>query len=153
MTSLPRRSLTSMPRYCFSPSTRKATGPDYAVLFQHWQEHGLATRIRDRLSIVSALTPDLNTERYLLGFRERSWDLFRTLYDEVVPASDSEESFSFDVQDEDAPHHPIPIHWTRGLAAGASLRDIERTPVSQAYTQFFHRFDNLIASGNGKGAT
>ena len=126
---------------------------DYAVLFQHWQTHGLATRIRDRLSIVSALTPDLNTERYLLGFRERSWDLFRTLYDEVVPASDSEESFSFDVQDEDAPHHPIPIYWTRGLAAGASLRDIERTPVSQAYTQFFHRFDNLIASGNGKGAT
>ena len=125
---------------------------DYAVLFQHWQTHGLATRIRDRLSIVSALTPDLNPERYLLGFRERSWDLFRTLYDEVVPASDSGESFSFDVQDDDAPHHPIPIHWTRGLAAGASLRDIERTPVSQAYTQFLHRFDNLIAAGNGKGA-
>ena len=126
---------------------------DYDVLFQHWQTHGLATHIRDRLSIVSALTPDLNTEGYLLGFRERSWDLFRTLYDEVVPASDSEESFSFDVQDEDAPHHPIPIHWTRGLAAGASLRDIERTPVSQAYTQFLHRFDNLIAGGNGKGET
>ncbi len=126
---------------------------DYDVLFQHWQTHGLATHIRDRLSIVSALTPDLNTEGYLLGFRERSWDLFRTLYDEVVPASDSEESFSFDVQDEDAPHHPIPIHWTRGLAAGASLRDIERTPVSQAYTQFLHRFDNLIAGGSGKGET
>ena len=126
---------------------------DYTILFQHWQTHGLATSIRDRLSIVSALTPDLNTEKYLLGFRERSWDLFRTLYDEVVPASDSEESFSFDMQDEDAPHHPIPIHWTRGLAAGASLRDIERTPVSQAYTQFLHRFDNLIADGNGKSAT
>ena len=126
---------------------------DYAVLFQHWRTHGLATRIRDRLSIVSALTPDLNTDRYLLEFRERSWDLFRTLYDEVVPASDSGEAFSFDVQDDDAPHHPIPIHWTRGLAAGASLRDIERTPVSQAYTQFLHRFDNLIARGNGRGAT
>ena len=126
---------------------------DYTILFQHWQTHGLATSIRDRLSIVSALTPDLNTEKYLLRFRERSWDLFRTLYDEVVPASDSEESFSFDVQDEDAPHHPIPIHWTRGLAAGASLRDIERTPVSQAYTEFLHRFDNLIADGNGKSVT
>ena len=126
---------------------------DYDVLFRHWQTHDLATRIRDRLSIVSALTPELDTERYLLAFRERSWDLFRTLYDEVAPSGDYREVFSFDVHDEEGPHHPMPIHWTRGLAAGTSLRDLEREAVSQAYRQFLTRFDNLIANDNGWGAT
>ena len=122
---------------------------DYEVLFRHWQTHALATRIRHRLSIVSALTPDVATEPYLLRFRERSWDLFRTLYDEVVPAGDSQDVFSFDVNDEEGPHFPIPIHWTRGLAAGASLQDLERVTVGQAYRQFLLRFDNLIVGDNG----
>ena len=50
---------------------------DYDILFRHWQSHELATTIRERLSIVSALTPELDTKRYLQRFRERSWDLFQ----------------------------------------------------------------------------
>ena len=49
-----------------SPSTW--TG--YGILFDHWAAHGLAPRIRDRISIVSALTPELDTERYMARFRE-----------------------------------------------------------------------------------
>ena len=111
---------------------------DYRVLFRHWQRHGLAARIRERLSIVSALTPDLDTENYLQRFREHAWDLFREhLYDEVL-ASDDSDLFSFDLQDEGAPHDPLVIHWTRGLAAGASLRHLETAAatVGQAYTPF-----------------
>ena len=37
---------------------------DYGVLFRHWQRHALARQIRERLFIVSALTPELDTERY-----------------------------------------------------------------------------------------
>ena len=127
---------------------------DYNVLFRHWQTHGLAEKIRDRLAIVSALTPELYKTRYLQGFRERSWNLFRDLlYDDVAPSAASGAEFSFDLHDSDAPHDPIPIDWTRGLAAGASLRDPEWTTVKLAYTQFLNRFDNLIAVDNGRGAT
>ena len=125
---------------------------DYEILFDHWRDRNLATKIRERLSIVSALTPELETERYLQGFKQRAWDLFRDrLYDDLcttnaslsVPdASDAE--FSFDLNDEDAPHDPIAVHWTRGLAAGTSLRDLERTAVWQAYAEFLGRFDRLV---------
>ncbi len=112
----------------------------------------MAASIRERLSIVSALTPELDTERYLQGFRERAWNLFgERLYDEAAPASVPGEEFSFDLYDEDAPHDPLAVHWTRGLAAGASLRDLERTPVEQAYAQFLRRFDRLFdTGGDGK---
>ena len=52
-----------------SPSTWE----DYDILFRHWHCLGLADSIRERLSIVSALTPEVDTEGYLRGFRERSW--------------------------------------------------------------------------------
>ena len=122
---------------------------DYDILFRHWQDRGLATKIRERLSIVSALTPEIDAERYLRYFRERSWDLFRDrLYDHAAPSAVPGYDFSFALDDEDAPHNPIAIHWTRGLAAGVSLRDLERITVAQAYTQFLKRFDLFIDAGN-----
>ena len=118
---------------------------DCDILFRHWQSQDLARKIRERLSIVSALTPELDPEPYLQRFRERAWNLFRNhLYDDVAPSEHSGDEFSFDRDDEDAPHNPIAIHWTRGLAAGASLRILEQTTVHQAYTQFLERFDALI---------
>ena len=117
---------------------------DYNLLFRHWQRHGLATRIRERLSIVSALTPELDTERYLQRFREHAWHLFRDgLYDDLSSPGDAGDAFSFDLDDEDAPHAPLPIHWTRGLAAGGSLRNLEESTVRQAYASFLERFDGL----------
>ena len=118
---------------------------DYEILFRHWQRHGLAPTIRERLSIVSGLTPELETEKYLERFRERAWELFRDyLYDDVNPLDRSAGDFSFDIFEEKVAHDPIPIHWTRGLAAGTSLQYLDRTTVHQAYTQFLTRFDELI---------
>lgn len=117
---------------------------DYGILFRHWESRGLACHIRERLSIVSGLTPDVDTEPYLQRFRERAWDLFRHLYDDVAPSDSSADEFSFDLHEEDAPHDPIPIHWTRGFGAGASLYRLEQQAVSQAYWQFFRRFDALV---------
>ena len=123
---------------------------DYAVLFHHWQTHGLARKIRERLSIVSALTPETDTERYLRRFREQAWNLFREhLYDDVEPSGDSRDRFSFDLHEEGAPHDPIAIYWNRGFAAGASLRDLDWWKTA-AYTKFLSRFDELIA-GSRKG--
>ena len=128
------------------------TWTDYGILFRHWRDRGLATAIRQRLSIASALTPELDTERYLQGFRQRAWDLFREhLYDEVDSSSRPGDEFSFGLDDDDAPHRPAPILWNRGLAAGASLRDPEKnTPaVRQAYTTFLKWFDEGVARGDG----
>ena len=127
-----------------------STWTDYEILFRHWQRHDLAPSVRERLSILSALTPELDTEEYLRGFRERSWDLFRNLYDEVAPSRGFQDVFSFDLDDDGAPHRPIPVHWNRGLAAGASLRELRRTePVTQAYAEFLTWFDGLIDMDDG----
>ncbi len=121
---------------------------DYTILFRHWQEQEVAAAIRERLSIVSALTPELDTEAYLQRFRGRAWNLFRDhLYDVVPPFNADSDLFSFDLPDDGAPHDPLAIHWTRGLAAGASLRNLEQTQttVRQAYESFLARFDTLVA--------
>lgn len=101
---------------------------------------------------MSALTPQTDAPGYLRGFRERAWDLFRNVYDEVAPADESEDVFSFDLDDDAAPHCPIAIHWTRGLAAGTSLRGLRLTdPVAQAYAEFLVRFDGLVGvEGDGE---
>ena len=125
-----------------------STWDDYDILFRHWQEHELATRIRERLLMVSALTPEIDTGRYLDGFMERSWNLFREhLYDETDANDDPvADRFSFDLYEEHAPHNPLCITWSRGLAAGVSLRDLAQTPVSLAYTDFLTRFDEIRES-------
>ena len=123
-----------------------STWQDYDILFRHWHDHRLAASIRMNLSIVSALTPEIDTDDYLNGFRERSWNLFQErLYDELGADDDpAAERFAFDLQDEHAPHDPLPILWNRGLAAGASLRNLEQAPVALAYTEFLHRFDQFV---------
>ncbi len=117
---------------------------DYAILFDHWASEGLATRIRDRLSIVSALTPATDTTQYLEGYREKAWNLFRDrIYDEVTGTGDHSDAFSYDLSAEEAPHSPMAVHWNRGLAAGASLQDLEQPSVATAYSDFLARFDRL----------
>ena len=95
---------------------------------------------------MSALTPELDAEPYLRRFRARAWDLFRDrLYDDIDPSDESGDAFSFALADEDAPHDPFVIHWNRGFAAGASLRNPAETPVALAYGAFLDRFDRLVA--------
>ena len=116
---------------------------DYGILFDHWNRLGLAADIRKRLSIVSSLTPDIDTDDYLRRFRRRAWALFQDhLYDNLE-SSEEPYGFAFEMLEEFAPHDPLPIYWTRGFAAGASLRRIEGSTVEQAYGRFLERFDAL----------
>ena len=116
---------------------------DYGMLFRHWQAEGLATKIRERLSMVSALTPPDRSVRYLEGFRQRSWDLFQHLYDSQM-ASEQSAPFSFDVHDTVAPHQPMPVYWNQGFEAGTSLRQIGGAAVHLAYTHFLDQFDQIV---------
>lgn len=126
---------------------------DYGILFRHWHDRGLAEKIRERLSIVSALTPEIETRQYLERFRERAWNLYREhLYDEVNPDRESGAEFSFDLSDEYAPHDPFTIHWTRGLAGDTSLMHFDETTVKDAYRKFLDRFDQFLEADDD-GAT
>lgn len=65
------------------------------------------------------------------------------------PSDSGDARFSFDLRDDDAPHAPLTIHWTRGLAADVSLRDFEESTVRRAYASFLERFDRLTPIGGG----
>jgi hypothetical protein len=105
------------------------TWTGYRILLQHWRETRVIREIRERLQIVGALAPELDTATYTAGLRERSWDLFTTMaYDEVPPAGFASmpplvdgEPWSFDLADETAPHHPWIVRWNSGFAALQSL--------------------------------
>lgn len=129
----------------------ESTWTDYAILFQHWQSHRLARSIRERLSIVSALTPTTDRPEYINNFREAAWNLFQNLYDEA-PSEGSGEVFSYDLHDEDAPHNPMPVYWTLDFAAGASLRNLDPTAVNQAYENFLKQFDKLVERRDDGGS-
>ena len=118
---------------------------DYDILFSHWRNLDLARKIRQRVRIVSALTPGRGAESYLRRFRERSWSLFSDhLYDDVAASGDGTAAFSFDLSDQVGPHNPIPITWTLGFAAGASLLNLEDSTVEQAYKRFFDHFEDIM---------
>ena len=116
----------------------------YRILFRRWKDYGLVPALRDQVQIVSAMIPELGKDAYLMGFRERSWDIFRdNLYDDMAAASTAEEDFSFDLNASAAPHDPMPIHWNRGLAAGASLGSLDTVSARHAYSDFLTRFDRM----------
>ena len=128
----------------------ETTWQDYGILFRHWRDLGLARTIREQLHIVSSLTPDIQTAQYVDRFRQRSWSLFQDyLYDDLASA-DVPYGFAFELLEDHAPHDPILVHWTRGLATGTSLRTIEGTTVEQAYGDFFARFDSLANLGGSR---
>ena len=119
----------------------ESTWTDYGILFSHWNDLGLASTIRERIYLVSALTPEPGREAYLHNFRTRSWDLFREhLYDELGSSTTGQEDFSFDMNEEDAPHNPIEINWTLGLFAGTSLRRMDPSNIESAYGRFLNPF-------------
>ena len=128
---------------------------DYDMLFRHWNRQQLSRQIRDRLAVVAALAPQDGREAHMREFRMRAWDLFRNhLYDAVDdrdgPAecvsgsSDLEEIFYFDLQDRHAPHAPLEINWTRGLASGAPVMKLEESILLSAYGRFVEPFANRL---------
>lgn len=123
----------------------ESTWTAYEMVFSHWRNHRLAEKMRERLSIVSALTPETDTDQYLTRFTERSWHLFREyLYDGVAPPYENFDAFSFDLREAPAPHNPLAIHWNRGLGAGSSLHRIDTAPVTLAYSAFLRSFDSHL---------
>jgi MinD-like ATPase involved in chromosome partitioning or flagellar assembly len=84
----------------------------YKLLFSHWQSHPeIAINVRARLAIVQALFPESDQAKRARDFLGKSYSLFsEALYDEVLPG-EMGEVFSYDLEDESAPHYPLRINW------------------------------------------
>lgn len=109
----------------------RQTWSGYSMLFEHWNRIGQAQNIRASLQVVAAMIPALEDKRpYIKKLREKAWDCFRDLlYDDVeadVEAGKSD-AFSFDCEDEEAPHNPWIIHWHQGLQSMLQLSSFEDT--------------------------
>ncbi len=99
------------------------TWSGYRILFQHWRKVSVAEKIRERLQLVGAMTPETERDEYLSRIREASYDLFSSeLYDEIPPGETIDEHWNFEESDETAPHTPWPIRWNRGFATLRSLQ-------------------------------
>jgi hypothetical protein len=87
----------------------------YRLLFDSWRAQPARARaVRERLRVVAALTPETRTAEYLDALRDHAYDLFlSTLYDEA--GADDADAFSFDLADDEAPHSPLRVHWSRAL--------------------------------------
>jgi CobQ/CobB/MinD/ParA nucleotide binding domain len=98
----------------------------YKLLFSTWRrDRDVLSHFRDRLRIVAAQVPETGREAYIERVRDGFSDLFtHFIYDlekkanEVTPGEEeiaSEPPFSFNLNDPDAPHAPLPVYWRREL--------------------------------------
>lgn len=99
------------------------TWTGYRLLFQHWLQHGVTQKIRQRLQLVGAMIPTWHDspKQAREELKEQSYNLFLpTLYDDQ-PASILDPSdffaFNFDLENPDAPHYPLFIPWNQSFAA------------------------------------
>ena len=132
---------------CMFALDNQPTWDAYQMLFAHWVRYGVAKTIRENLKIVASMIPETGRDRYLASFRERAWDLFRDfLYDEVPAESRAEQDrFTFDLNEEDAPHWPLEIYWHRGVPDAQTIADLPKQTEREAFAPFLQGFEELMA--------
>lgn len=125
-----------------SPQTWKA----YSFLFHYWRNHPQLRIFRERLQIVAGMVPETEREKHLKKFTEHSWDVFRdNLYDEASP--EDTDVFSFNLEDDEAPHSPLPIFWHRGLQEfnpTTSAGGLDAQIAREALGIFMDKADHLL---------
>ncbi len=120
----------------------ESTWRDYEILFRHWREKKLAKSIRERISVVSSLTPVVGREEYVREFRTHAWDLFReNLYDNIEIDDEWKNEFWFDLMGKEAPHDPMEINWNQALFKGILLKELDEETVNVAYGRFLESFE------------
>lgn len=124
------------------------TWSSYAFLFKHIKQHHEIDSIRKRLQIVASMVPETLSVDYLRRFRENAWDVFRdNLYDATDGSTSLDDPFSFDLNDEEAPHFPWPVYWHRALQEfypTDSTHGIDEKIIETALGSFMGMADRLI---------
>lgn len=131
------------------------TWSGYQILFRHWHRSGVVRDIRERLQIVGAMIPELDSIDYFASLREHAADQFTDeLYDEVPPGEATGDCWNFDETDESAPHYPWAIQWHRSFAALRSLHSrLEAVDMKEVSAIFGSLIDGLQRSITGEGQT
>lgn len=123
----------------------RQTWNGYSMLFSQWREAGIATLLRERLRVVSALTPT-NADEYLRSFSDNAQSCFSDyLYDDA--AAGDTDAFNPAPDDEDAPHSPVPIHFLGeliGLDGDSRPSWHDSDLVAAAYQDFLAVATSLI---------
>lgn len=108
----------------------------YRALFEVWRTHfDRAAGFRQNLKLVAAQVPETETLAYLDRFQESAYDLFSDhLYVETPPGEEDE--FNFGVEDPDAPHTPLRIHWSRTFQQFDPVREPGAVTAEQLRSAF-----------------
>lgn len=126
------------------------TWSGYKILFRHWRTTGVVREIRERLQIVGALIPELDSVDYTIGLREAAWSLFsEELYDELSAGTTATDGlWSFDSVDEAAPHYPWSIRWNRGFnslrAVHSRLKEVDAAEVSSVFGPLIDGISDVV---------
>jgi cellulose biosynthesis protein BcsQ len=132
------------------------TWAGYEILFRYWLKIGVIDKIRERVQIVGALIPEIEREKYCKRLYENAWDVFiDNFYDEVA-ADDAEANlFSYDKDDEAAPHFPWRVRWNQGFASLQSLHsrmlEIDNDEVRSIFGALIDGVSSLLGESTVNG--
>lgn len=127
----------------------------YRQLFAHWQHRPEVLRhIRSRLAIVQALFPETDQAARAARFVQQSYDLFADhLYDQIEPGDTTPtDAFTFDMNDQAAPHFPWRVRWSPRLQEFDPLLRVEdggadNTDIELAFGPFFQEVISAVSGG------
>ena len=125
------------------------TWQGYRLLFRHWQAHfGVLPHFRENLRVVDALVPETGRPEHRASALAAAHALFEeTIYEESAPGV--QDAFNFALDDQDAPHHSIPIFWSRvfqGFNPSAAPAAVSDAEVAAAYGEFLQTCERLLLS-------
>jgi cellulose biosynthesis protein BcsQ len=123
----------------------------YALLFQHWQKHHeVLGRFRENLKMVDALVPETGRKEHRELALASSHKLFTdTIYEETLPGVVDPDVFNYDLNDPDAPHYSLPIHWYRAFQNFDPLRlpgSVSEADVTANYGDFLNGLCTVVSA-------
>ncbi|WP_369212589.1 KGGVGR-motif variant AAA ATPase [Streptomyces flavofungini] len=136
------------------------TWSGYRDLFEAWAASGQAAPIRRKLRMVASMVPDsvhYSKDTHLASFRLNAHETFSVLYEPLAPGeiADAKEG-SWALEDDAAPHSPIPILFEPGLV-GMNVPKApdwqERAFVKAAYRDFLKMAVPLILASQASAAS
>ena len=127
------------------------TWQGYDLLFQHWQKHHeVLSLFRDNLKMVDALVPETGRKEHRELALASSHQLFTdTIYEETSPGIVEPDVFNYDLNDPDAPHYSLPIHWYRAFQNFDPIRlpgSVSEADVNANYGDFLNGVSTLVSA-------
>ena len=107
--------------------------------------------LRERLQLVAGLVPDDDRKQtYLDALCADAYELFVNSYDEAGPGEISD--WSFEQDDCNAPHAPLPIKWNRGwfglLGLQQRMEQVDENEVNGVYGELLDFLNRATAKND-----